>query len=131
LDTKKSFATGLAVSARKPHGRDFGQHLSCMYEIWMENCDKGVVNTPYRKDGPNLKHDYFSFDEPKKWKVPERRPRIVGGISLQVGDKVWFRAKGREIHATVLRVNKVTCRVKPDDGMPDWRVSPLLLNKIA
>lgn len=137
LDVKKEFTgypAGYTVPSRKPHGPDFGSHLTCLYEMWMENCDKGVINTPQKKDAPNLEHDYFVFDEaekaiPNKWKVPQRRPRTVGGISLQVDDGVWFKAKGRKIFARVLRVNKKTCRVKPIDGSPDWRVSPKLLNK--
>jgi hypothetical protein len=128
LDVKKNF-TGYTVSARKPHGLDFGNHLSCLYEIWKEHCDKGIVNTPQKQDKPNLKHDYFKEADQARWKVPQRKPRTVGGISLQVGDGVWFKAQGRKIFARVIRVNKKTCRVKPVDGTPEWRVSPKLLNK--
>jgi hypothetical protein len=133
LDVKKNF-TGLTISARKPHGRDFGNHLACLYGIWKENCDKGIHNTPQKDDRPNLKHDYFKQADmitvPKnQWGVPQRRPRTVGGISLQVGDGVWFKGRGRKIFARVKKVNKKTCRVTPIDGSPEWRVSPKLLNK--
>jgi hypothetical protein len=64
-----------------------------------------------------------------QWGVPQRRPRTVGGISLQVGDGVWFKGRGRKIFARVKKVNKKTCRVTPIDGSPEWRVSPKLLNK--
>jgi hypothetical protein len=37
--------------------------------------------------------------------------------------------RGRKIFARVIRVNTKTCRVKPIDGTPEWRVSPKLLNK--
>lgn len=122
LDIKKSF-TGERVAGVKPHGRDFGMHLSCLYEMYMEYCDKGIVNTPSEAPPVEQKPD------PNKWIVPERRRRIVGGISLQVGDGVWFKARGTKIFARVVKVNKKTCRVKPIDGTPDWRVSPKLLNK--
>jgi hypothetical protein len=126
LDVKQSFATGLAVASCKPHGHDFGSHLSCMYEIWMENCDKGIVNTPQKDAAPDTEFDAVI---PKKWAIPPLRPRTVGGISLQVGDGVWFLGRGRKIIARVLRVNKKSCRVKPIDGSSEWRVSPKLLNK--
>jgi hypothetical protein len=66
-----------------------------------------------------------------QWNVPERRPRVVGGISLQVGNTVWFTGKGRKITARVIKINTKTCRVKPLDGSPEWRVSPKLLNKVS
>jgi hypothetical protein len=132
LDVKKNF-TGMQVAAHRPHGREFGQHLACLYGIWKENCDKGINNVPQKPEGkPNLEHDYFVQADaaiPNKWKVPQRRPRLVGGISLQVGDGVWFMGRGRKIFARVIRVNTKTCRVKPIDGTPEWRVSPKLLNK--
>jgi hypothetical protein len=137
LDVNKSFATGIQIRPAKPHGPIFGRHLTCLYNLWMEYCDKGVENLPQTQDAPNgdvdipiTKKEYEGLKDAMKWKVPERRPRIVGGISLQVGTKVWFATKKRGvIHGIVKKVNIKTCRVTPLDGSNDWKVSPKLLNK--
>jgi hypothetical protein len=125
--------TGNVTRTVKAHGPAFGRHLTCLYQLWMEFCDKGINNILPKEGKPDLKNDYFLpgdlVEKKNQWKVPERRPRLVGGISLQVGDLVWFMGRGRKIFATVIRVNQKTCRVKPIDGTRDWRVSPKLLNK--
>jgi hypothetical protein len=122
MDVHTSLATGARVRNVKPHGLDFGRHLTQLYNLWMEFCDKGVENFSQKPTTPDL-------DNLNRWKVPELRPRIVGGISLQVGERVWFLSKGNKIFGKVKKVNKKTCRVTPLDGGSDWRVSPKLLKK--
>lgn len=135
------FNSAQRVRTVKPHGPNFGFHLSRLYEVWMKFCDKGVENLPQTdtdmtiENQDNLYKCRFLEDSPhqvpQKWNVPERRPRLVGGISLQKGDTVWFMGKGRKITAEVIRVNNKTCRLKPLDGSNEWRVSPKLLHKVA
>jgi hypothetical protein len=126
LDTKISFATGSIITPAKPHGPDFGRHLTCLYQIWMENCDKGVENLPTKPTAPIL--------GPSEWRRQHSADRGRGRIvdnGLQVGDQVSFpTAKKGTIYAIVKKVNKKTCRVTPVDGGNDWRVSPKLLNKL-
>ena len=129
LDVKRDF-TGRTIQANRPHGRDFGLCLKTLYDLWMEFLDTGKqVETETAEDRPNLDQDYFKFTEPPaKYRVPQLRPRTVGGISLQVGDAVWFRHKGLKHYGKVTKVNRVNCKVSTDEG--NWRVNPKLLNKV-
>lgn len=124
LDVKKSF-TGQTVYANRPHGRDFGMCLKTLYDLWMEFIDTGKQVETEDADEIGL----FKDMPVTQFKIPQLRPRTVGGISLQIGDGVWFTARGKKIFARVIKINKKTCRVKPIDGSPEWRVSPKLLNK--
>lgn len=128
LDVHIEQPSGRIVSSNKPHGRDFGYHLKKMYELWMVTLDTGKKNLPVKADQPNLKNDFNFEPRINQFKVPERRRRVVGGIALQVGDKVWFRYKGIKQYGKVFKVNRVNCKVRTEDGR-GWRVSPKLLNK--
>jgi hypothetical protein len=131
LNIKYHPISGNIIRTVKPHGTDFGKHLSMLYDLWMEYCDKGVDNglpMPVRGERFIIPRP---MPKPKnQWKVGQRRPRIVGGISLQVNDQIWFRYKGDKVHGTVKRVNKKTCTITDTLGRT-WRVSPRLLNKDA
>ena len=121
LDVKKDF-TGRRIRNNKPHGREFGIQLKMLYDLWMKHFDTG-------KQVETDKQDYFKYTEPPtKYRVPELRGRMVGGIKLQVGDAVWFRVRGIKQYGTVTKVNRVNCKVKVDKAI--WRVNPKLLNKV-
>lgn len=125
LDIKRDF-TGSRIRNNKPHGRDFGLHLKCLYELWMEHFDTGQENKPVTADINDKLFD--ALPKINQYKVPQRRRRVVGGIALQVGDNVWFRTKKQgKLYGIVTKINPVNCKVKV--GMSIWRVSPKLLNK--
>ena len=122
LCIKRDF-TGSRIRNNKPHGREFGLHLKCLYEIWMEHFNTGQENKPAKQPANN------DLTTPiNQIRVPQLRSRLVGGISLQVGDKVWFKTKKLgKLYGIVAKVNRVNCKVKV--GLSMWRVSPKLLNK--
>ena len=129
LDIKKDF-TGNRIRNNKPHGREFGLHLKCLYELWMEHFNTGQENKPVPANQLANDDDLLKLAMPKinQFKVPPRRRRVVGGISLQVGDNVWFRTKKLgKVYGIVTKINPVNCKVKV--GLSMWRVSPKLLNK--
>lgn len=48
---------------------------------------------------------------------------------FNVGDPVYFEARGQVIHGTVKKLNRSTVSVTVNGYGPDWRVSPDLLRK--